>query len=172
MRNVPDIPVNPKDQIIRRRMLRIIAWALLAFAVLGLGRVVWDLRLGMMGVIADGIVTQIEIKHTSGGAVMRRAGELESDYQSRRRRKESTTQYATVRFTPAGGEPRDFKTVCTFGRELKKGDAVKVIHLASDPGVAEIYSAKQLWLPIGVGTVVSLLCGGGGWLLLGVARRN
>lgn len=66
---------------------------------------------------------------------------------------------------------RDFKTVSTFGHDLKVGDAVKVIHLVSDPGFAEIYSAKQVWLPLGVGIIVTTVCGGLGWFLRRIARR-
>lgn len=147
-------------------------WSLLLLTGLFLGRVVLDARLAAFGVLADGVVTKIEMNTTyGGGSTSRHSGESHSDYQRRRGSRASTSYYATVRFAPAGGQARDFKTVSTFGHELKVGDGVKVIHLSWNPGVAEIYSAKQLWLPLGVGITVTLICGGLGWFLLRLARR-
>ncbi len=146
------------------------AWSFLAFAALCLVRVVLDVRLAALGIIADGVVTKIEMTTSYGGGTTRRSGELYSDYQKRRSRSSASTSYhATVHFTPEGGEARDFKTVSTFGHDLKVGDAVKVIHL--DPGFAEIYSAKQVWLPLGVGIIVTTVCGGLGWFLRRIVRR-
>lgn len=155
------------------RFFKFIAWALLVFSVVGLVRVVLDIRLAALGVIADGTVTHIEIKSSSSSTV-RHSGESRSQYELRRdRQKRGSTRYATVRFQPADGSgARNFKTVCTFGDEIKTGDAVQVIHLPSDPGVAEIYSAKQLWWPIGVGITVTLAAAGIGLWLLRLARRG
>lgn len=154
------------------RFFRILAWALLAFSVLGLVRMVLDARLAALGVIAEGTVTGIEVKSSSSTTV-RHSGESWSQYERRRdRQRGGSTRYATVRFQPAdGGAARDFKTVCTFGEEIKTGDAVQVIHLPSDPGVAEIYSAKQLWWPIGVGITVTLASACIGLWLRWLARR-
>lgn len=156
-----------------RGLILFLAWACLAFAALCLGRVVLDARLAALGVVADGTVVKTEITTTSGGTTSRRSGESRSEYERRRSNRSSTSLHATVRFTAAGETaPRDFKTVATFRQELKTGDTVKVIHLPSDPGSAEIYSAKQLWLPLTVGIVVTLVSGGLGWFLLRLARRS
>ena len=151
-----------------RGVVLFFGWSLLLLTVLFLGRLVLDARLAAFGVIADGAVTKIEMNTTYGGSSSRRT----SGSGYRRGKSDASTSYhATVRFAPAGEEPRDFKTVSTFGHELKVGDAVKVIHLPWNPGAAEIYSAKQLWLPLGVGVTVTLISGGLGWFLLRLAGR-
>ncbi len=149
-----------------RGVILFFAWSCLAFTALCLGRVVLDARLAACGVIADGVVTKLETNTTYGGGSSSRRS------TSRRSSDASTSHYGTVRFAPAGGEARDFKTVSTFGHELKAGDAVKVIHLPWNPGAAEIYSAKQVWLPLGAGITVTLITGGLGWFLLRLARRK
>jgi Protein of unknown function (DUF3592) len=154
------------------RFLKIVSWSLLAFALLGLCRVLHDTRLAVTGVVVEGVVTGTEVKSTSSTTV-RHSGESWAQYKRRRdRQRGGENYYATVRFHPAnGGAARDFKTLCTFGHDIKAGDAVQVIHLPSDPGVVEIHSARQLWWPIGVGCIVTLATAGLGLWLRRLSRR-
>jgi hypothetical protein len=50
------------------------------------------------------------------------------------------------------------KTLATFNTEAKEGDQHPMIYLPSKPETAKIYSAKQLWLPMGVGIVFVSVC--------------
>ena len=158
--------MSPNHPLAKNRgCFRFVSWALLLFGILCLGRLVWDLRLAVTGSIADGAITKITMRTSYGGSSgRRRDGESEESYRKRTNRA-STSYDLLVRFTPQGGEPRDFQTVATFGHDAKVGDAVKVIYLPGDPGSAEIYSAKQVWLPMAVGFIVTTLCLGGGWFL-------
>ena len=137
-------------------MVRFMAWALLVFAVIALCRVLFDARLACFGVRTEGTVTSIEATTTYGGTTSRRSGESWAEYQRRRARKSGTSHFATVRFTPAGGAPREFRTRCTFNHVPVVGDTVPVLHLPRDPGVAEIGTARQVWLPLSVGIGVTL----------------
>jgi hypothetical protein len=148
----------------RRKLLRSpsrgFGWSLLLLTALFLVRLVLDWRLAASGVIAHGKVVNVETGTRCG-----------CHGTSRRQRGTGKTVYATVRFAPAGGALRDFKTICTFREIPKKGDAVKVIHLPWNPAAAEIYSVRQLWLPLAVGFAVTLISGGAGVFLLRCARR-
>lgn len=161
-----------QEKTTRRRMVLVLGGSLLLFGVLCLARVVFDAQLGFTGAITDGVVTKIEMRSSSSGVTSRRSGETWSEYERRRDRQRGSVSYdCSVRFTPAAGEPRDFKTVSTFGHDRKVGDAVKVIYLASNPGRAEIYSAKQVWLPLCVGGIVTIASLTGAWFFFRLARR-
>ncbi len=152
-----------------RGCFRFIGWALLLGSVLFVGRFVFDLKLAVTGRIADGAITKVT-KRTSYSSTSRRNGESNASYNGRSGA--STSYDLTVRFTPEGGTNTEFVTTSTFGHELKEGDTVKVIYQASQPTQAEIYSAKQLWLPLCVGFVVSAFSLGGGLFLLWSLRAR
>jgi hypothetical protein len=125
----------------------------LVAGVFFLGCVTWNqFRLAVFGKATDGVV--VEGKEGEPERIRHRGG----------------SQRYTVRFTPENGEPVEFKTSSTFGTELKWGDAVKVIYMPKNPTTAEIYSAKQLWLPMMVGLFVGTTCLGGGLLLRLILR--
>ena len=152
-------------------IVRFMAWVLLAFSLICGCRLVFDARLACFGVRTEGSVTHVEARTTYGGTTSRRSGESWAEYQRRRDRKSGTSRFATVRFTPAGGAPREFRTRCTFGHVPNVGDLVPVLHLASDPGVAEIGTARQVWLPLSVGIGVMLGSAGLGSFLRRMAAR-
>lgn len=134
------------------------SWALLLFSVLFVGRFVMDLRLAAFGKTTDGVVIKVTERHS----INSRARTVRvSDASSGG----GVSYDLTVRFTPESATPVEFETSSTFGHELKEGDTVKVIYLSSDLMGAEIYSAKQLWLPLCVGFIVSSACLGGGYFL-------
>lgn len=159
-------PDHPLAQ--NRGCFRFVSWALLLGGAFFLTMAVLQTRLPIFGKITDGVVTKITERVSSGPrSVKRLPGESDSSYRERRRERErgGISYDLHVRFTPEGGSPTDIKTSSTFGKELNQGDPVKVIYLASNPANAEIYSAKQLWLPLCVGFVVSFMCLGGGFFL-------
>lgn len=138
---------------------------LLVAGVFFLGAVIWNQgRLALFGKRADGVVQEI-IETTQTSAASRREGESLQSYRERSRRK-STRYTLRVQFVPEGGAPAEFSTTSTFGHDIMEGGKVRVVYLPGDPAGAEIDSAKQLWLPMAVGFVVSAVCLGGGTVLL------
>lgn len=136
-----------------------VGWTMLLFSVLFVGRFVMDLRLATLGKITDGEVIKVTERYSIG--TNSRKSRKSDDHSGG-----GVSYDLTVRFTPEGATPVEFETSSTFGHDLKVGDTVKVIYLASNLMGAEIYSAKQLWLPLCVGFVVSSACLGGGYFLL------
>lgn len=140
-----------------RGCARTIAWVLVVSGTFFLGCVMWNqFRLAVLGKVTDGVV----IKPS------------DVSEQEERIHRRGNSQRIFVRYTPEGGGPVEFKTSRTFGTELSWGDAVKVIYLPKNPLGAEIYSAKQLWLPMMVGLLVSTVCLGGGLLLQLIIRTG
>jgi hypothetical protein len=138
---------------------------LLAAGFFFLGALIWNQgRLAIFGKRADGVVREIT-ETTRTSATTRRDGESLQAYRERSRRK-GTRYTLRVQFTPEGGAPAEFSTTSTFGHTLEKGGMVRVIYLPGDPAGAEIDSARQLWLPMAVGFIVSAVCLGGGALLI------
>ncbi len=137
-----------------RGCARTVAWVLLALGTFFFACLMWNqFRLAVLGKVTDGIV----VKPT------------ESAEQQERIHRRGNAHRILVRYTPEGGEPVEFRTSSTFGTELNWGDPVKVIYLPGDLMGAEIYTARQLWLPMTVGLIVSLACLGAGalvWLIL------
>lgn len=145
-------------------------WLMLAAGVFFLGAVLWnDCRLAAKGVFGEGVITHVEVRSSASSTGKRWDHESEDAYRNRMRG--GVSHILTVRHTPAGGEPTDFKVRSTFGKDLKEGDAVKVIYLPEQPAKAQIYSTKQLWLPIAVGFTASAGSLGIGALLLWFARK-
>jgi hypothetical protein len=145
-------------------------WLMLAAGVFFLGAVLWnDCQLAARGVFGEGVITHVEVRSSHGGGGSRRDHESDEEYRNRTRG--GVSHILTVRHTPEGGEPTDFKVRSTFGKDLKEGDEVKVIYLPDQPAKAQIYSTKQLWLPIAVGFSASAGSLGIGALLLWFARK-
>lgn len=46
------------------------------------------------------------------------------------------------------------RTLATFNTEARAGDNFPMIYLPSRPETAKVYSARQLWLPMGIGLLV------------------
>ena len=125
-------------------------------------------RLAAFGKTADGVVTKRRAKTSSSTT----SGKRNSAGQYTKTGGGGTTYFYTVRFTPENGPPVEFETTGCWGTVLVVGDAVKVIHLPSRPTLAEIYTTKQLWLPMYVGLGMGLAClGGGGFMLQRRHRR-
>jgi hypothetical protein len=136
----------------------VVSWLMMAAGVFFFGALIThDVRLALTGQFADGVVTKVIERTTSSRS---------SSSNGKRQRSAPGVSYTlVVRYRPQDMEPVEFKTSSTFGHSHKEDDAVKVIYLRSNPTMAEIYSAKQLWLPICVGFVVSTVCLYGGRLL-------
>ena len=147
-----------------------VGWILLAFGVFFFGALLWNQgRLVAFGQVTDGTITKLTTRVSYGGGSSRRPGESLESYRNRNRPSISYDLHVT--YTPEGGEPFEFKTTSTFGHELQKGDSVKVIYVPGSPKSAEIHSAKQLWLPMVVGFIVSSGCLAGGIFLRRLVKR-
>ena len=154
---------NPLQK--NRGCFSVLSWVLLVAGAFFLSVVIFkDLRLALFGKPADGVITKITERVSSGGSGRQRQGESDAAYRERKRRV-GISYDMHVRYTPEGGEPVEFKTSSTFGHEHKAGDSVKLIYLPSNPMRAEVNTTKQVWLPIGVGFLVSAFCLFGGWFL-------
>jgi len=153
-----------------RGCFRFIGWALLLAGIGFLCAAVSQTRLPISGKITKGVVTKID-ERISIGSVSQQKGESDAWYFERRSRSKGVSYDLTVHYTPEGAAPADFKSVATFGLAHKVGDQVDVIYLPSNPLGAEIYTARQVWLPLCVGFTVSFLCIGGGFYLLRAIRR-
>ncbi|MCB1233229.1 MAG: DUF3592 domain-containing protein [Verrucomicrobiae bacterium] len=153
-----------------QRRAPVLGGILLIAGLFFLGALIWNQgRLAVFGKITEGVVTEVTTR-VSYGSSPRKAGEsMESLSQ---RSAPAVTHDLHLRFTPENGEPVDIVTVSTFGHSLKEGDGVKLIYLPGDPAHAEIYSARQLWLPMIVGSIVSTLCLWGGVFLRGKRKSR
>jgi hypothetical protein len=141
---------------------RAIGVGLIALALLGVTSLVMkEYRLALFGERATGVVTKVE-KITTGTGFDgtnrngRRVGARHGG--------ESTFMYLDL--TSREGKTLNVKTLATFNTEAKVGDSHPMIYLPTKPENAKIYSAKQLWLPMCVGTVFSAACFFGGLRLL------
>lgn len=137
---------------------RPIACVLLALSLLGFGSLVMkEYRLALFGVKAVGVVTAVEVIQTSSASKWDRSGKRSS------RSSEST--FMTLQFTTPEGQSLSVKTLATFHTVARVGDQHPMIYLPSKPDNAKIYSAKQLWLPMLIGTLFSSACLLGGLAL-------
>ncbi len=148
-----------------------LGWTLIVFGLFFMSVVVFkDAPLALFGQLTEGEIVKITERSTMGSKSPRRAGETLSAY--RKRSKEGGVSYLLgVRFTPAGGQPVEIETKATYGFSEQVGDKVQMIYLPSRLQGAEIYSLKQLWLPLATGVVVSTLCLLGGGLILRLRRK-
>lgn len=141
---------------------RAIAVVLIALALLGVTSLVMkEYRLALFGEHATGVVTKVEKITTSTGS----SGTIKNGQRvGVRRGSESTFMY--IDLTTKDGKVLNVKTLATFHTEAKVGDTHPMIYLPSRPETAKIYSARQLWLPMCVGTIFSAACFFGGLRLL------
>lgn len=141
--------------------------SLLALALLGATSLcLKEIPLALFGEHASGIVTKVEIIQTSTSSDSGRRG---SGFPTTVRRGGEST-FMHIDFTTKEGKPVSIKTTATFHTEAKVGDKHPILYLPSNPENAKIYSAKQLWLPMGVGFVFVSVCSYFGMRLL--RRRN
>lgn len=140
---------------------KIVGCSLIALGLLGsTSLVLKEYRLALCGEHATGVVTKVETITTStsskwitrGGQkiAIPRGGDL---------------TFMQIAFTTQAGKQMEVETLATFHTEAAVGASHPLIYLPSKPELAKIYSAKQLWLPMIVGTLFSIGC-----LWLGVWR--
>lgn len=143
---------NTSQAAVFRKLLGL---GLLALALLGATSLCMkEIPLALFGEHASGIVTKVEVIQTSTASKWERNGSGSQKAVSRGG--ESTIMF--INFTTKDGKPVDIKTTATFHTEAKVGDTHPMLYLPSNPGNAKIYSAKQLWLPMGVGFVFVGVC--------------
>ncbi len=141
---------------------RAIGLVLIALAILGTTSVMKkELPLALFGEHSTGIVKNVEKITTSTNSKW--------EYRNGRRYAVSRggeSTFMTITFATKDGKAMEVETLATFNTEAKVGDSHPMIYLPAKPETAKIYSAKQLWLPLGVGIAFSLVCGLGGLHLL------
>ena len=141
-----------------------IGWTLIVFGVFFLSvALLKDVRRAAFGQFAEGEIIKITERSSIGGGG--------TDSRGRRKKSGGVSHILTVRFTPTGGERMEVDTLATWGFSEKVGDKVRLIHLPGKPQDAEIYSVKQVWLPLATGLAVGSLCLGGGVLILRWRKR-
>ena len=147
-------------------MKRIIGIVLLLLAVTGVVSLsLKEYRLALFGERGTGVVTKVETVTTSTAS--------DGYYRNGRLRGKkygSDLTFLHLDFATPDGREQHVKTLATFNTAARVGDAQPVIYLPSQPENAKIYSARQLWLPMVVGTVFSAGCALGGLKL--VRRRT
>lgn len=143
-------------------MKRIIGILLLALALTGVVSLsMKEYRLALTGERTTGVVTKVEkITTSTGSDGYYRNGRLKGHKHG------SELTFLYIDFTTRDGEARNVKTLATFHTPENAGDVHPMIYLPSQPENAKICSARQLWLPMTVGTVFSIACGWGGLRLL------
>lgn len=146
---------------------KIIGISLIALAALGVTSLVMkEYRLALFGERSSGVVKKVETITTSTA----------SKWITRNGVKVSVPRggdltFMTIDFTTKDGKEVEVETLATFHTEAKKGDTHPMIYLPSHPENAKIYSAKQLWLPMCVGTVFSIGCLLAGLWLMSKGRK-
>jgi hypothetical protein len=145
-----------------RPVKRTIGILLLALALTGVVSLsLKEYRLALIGERTTGVVAKVEkITTSTGSDGYYRNGRLKGV----KRGSELTFMY--LDFTTPDGQARQVKTLATFHTAARAGDVHPMIYLPSQPENAKIYSARQLWLPMTVGTVFSVACCWGGLRLL------
>lgn len=123
--------------------------------------------LAAFGKTANGVVTKLRASTSSSTT----DGKRNSAGEYNRTGGGGTTYFYTVRFTPENGPPVEFEATGCWGTVLEVGNAVKVIYLLSRPTYAEIYTTRQLWLPMFTGLGMGLACLGGSAFMLRRRRR-
>jgi hypothetical protein len=166
--------MNPNSVLTHRSKRGVpagLGWTLIVFGLFFLAVVVFkDAPLALFGRIAEGEIIRIT-ERTSSDHSPRRRGESRASYRARTR-KGGVSHVLTLRYAPAGEAARDIETLATWGFSEKVGDRVQVIYLPDEPDDAEIYSAKQLWLPLATGCTVTTLCLVGGGFIVRASRRR
>lgn len=136
----------------RSPLRRPIAVLLLAFSVLGFVSLsLKEYRLALFGLKAVGVVTAVEVIQTSSGSKWDRT-------TGKRSSRSSDSTFMTLKFSTPDGQFHSVKTLATFHTEASVGAQHAMIYLPSNPDNAKIYSARQLWLPMLIGTLFSSAC--------------
>lgn len=140
-----------------------IAFVLIALGLLGgVSLFKKEGRLVIFGERATGTVRQVEEITASTQATWGR----DNKGRSHIIKKSGPSHLLHMTFTATDGREIEFTTLATFNTETKPGDTHPLVYLPSDPQVAKIASARQLWLPMSVGTIFTALCLGIGIRLL------
>lgn len=151
---------NPKLHL--HPVKRTIGFILLALALTGvISLSVKEYPLALFGERSEGVVSKVEQVTTSSGS--------EGYYRNGKRhgfKRGSDLTFMYIDFTTSDGQARQVKTLATFHTAAAVGDTHPMIYLPAQPETAKIYSARQLWLPMTVGTVFSIGCSWGGLRLL------
>jgi hypothetical protein len=134
---------------------KLLGLGLLALALLGATSLCTkEIPLAIFGERSIGTVKKVEIIATSTESKWERKGFGPKQAVSRG----GDSTFMDIGFTTKDGKLLEVKTLATFHTEAKVGDTHPMIYLPSKPGTAKIYSAKQLWLPMCVGTVFTVVC--------------
>lgn len=115
-------------------------------------------RLVIFGERAVGTVREVEQITTSTQATWGR--DINRRSQAVKRSGPSNLLHLT--FTTKDGRNIEFATRATFKTATKPGDTHPIVYLPSDPQLAKIASAKQLWLPMSIGMTFTAICLGVG----------
>ena len=146
----------------RPALKRIIGIVLLLLAITGVVSLsLKEYRLALFGERSTGVVTKVETITTSTAS--------DGYYRNGRlvgKKYGSDLTFLYLDFATQEGKAQHVKTLATFHTEARAGDEHPVIYLPWEPENAKIYSARQLWLPMLIGTVFSVACSFGGWKLL------
>ena len=137
----------------------LLGWAFLLFGLLGMFSVVTkDMRVAVFGHKASATVEKVTERHSSSSRI--------SGDGKTRTNTSSVSRMMHLRFQTTDGKPANFETTSTFNTEAKVGDTHPILYLPGDTTRAEINTLRQLWLPMFVGTSVSCVCLGIGYLVL------
>lgn len=129
---------------------------MLAFAVLGICSLSSkEYRLAIFGVRGTGVVDKVEVITTSSTTTIN-ANSADPSKRRIRHGSQSTILHMTV--TTQEGKTTQIKTHATFNTEAKAGDRFEMIYLPAKPDVAKICNARQFWLPMMIGTIVTGFC--------------
>lgn len=144
--------MNPDKQ--RTIFKRIIGVVLIVLGIIGsVSLCLKEFPLALFGEHSFGIVKKVEKITTSNGS----SGIIRNGVRVGKKSGSELT-FMHIDFTTKGGKAMQVKTLATFNTEAKEGDQHPMIYLPSKPETAKIYSAKQLWLPMGVGIVFVSVC--------------
>ena len=143
-------------------MKRTIGIVLLALALTGvISLSLKEYRLALFGERSQGVVSRVEKVTTSNGS----DGRYRNGWRTGVKHGSELT-FMYMDFTTPDGQARHVKTLATFHTAAAVGDSHPMIYLPAQPETAKIYSARQLWLPMTVGTLFSIGCSWGGLRLL------
>ncbi len=127
---------------------------------------VFGLLLLLMGAFFSGVVAfrdaPLALFGLRTGAVVEKVTE-EPNHTSRKSR---PSYRLHLLFTLPNGESARFDSLSTWGHTLQAGDEVAIIYRPGPPLRGEVYSARQLWLPLATGTIASAVCLLGGYAIL------
>lgn len=133
---------------------RVIGIVLFALGLLGgTSLVTKEYRLALFGERSTGTVRKVDEITTSTSSKWVKKGNRKHLVS-----KSSPSHFMHIGFTTREGKHVEVETLATFNTEAKVGDTHPMIYLPSQPENAKIYSAKQLWMPMVIGTVFTAIC--------------